>query len=215
MAKIKLLLADHNIVDREGLRCLLEKETDIDIIGETADGEETLNIIKSKKPDVVLLDISMPTLNGIGAIKTIKEASFKTEVVILTGSHKKTNIRDALQFGASGYLLKTGTLKTGTFSDLLTAIRSAKEQKYFLSPEISSDIIETYLGRDATASKGNGYEQLTKSEKPIFRMIAEGYTTDEVAERLSISPKTVAKHRMNIMEKLEIKNVAKLVRYAE
>ncbi len=209
MAKTKLILADHHVLDRQALRCLLEKETDIEILGESGDGEQLLEKIKSKKPDVVLLDISMPKLNGADAIHRIKEISSRIEIVVLTDSRKKTTIHEALNAGVSGYLLKTGTI-----TDLLSAIRAAKEKKYFLSPEINTDIIDTYLGRGGAASKTGRYEQLTKSEKRVFRLIAEGNTTNEIAEELAISPKTVAKHRMNLMEKLETKNTATLVRYA-
>ncbi|MGM0453712.1 MAG: response regulator [Thermodesulfobacteriota bacterium] len=209
MAKTKVLLADHNLVVREGVRCLLEKESDIEIAGECSDGEETLDRVKAKKPDVVLLDFAMPKLNGIDAIRKIKEASNKTEIVILTGYQKRTSIREALNAGVSGYLLKTSAI-----SDVIAAIRAAKAKKYFLSPEINADIIDTYLRKDGAKPQAGKYDQLTRREQEIFRMMAEGRTTNEIADALVISPKTVAKHRTNLMEKLEMKNTATLVRYA-
>lgn len=209
MAKTKILLADHHLVVREGLRCLLEKENDVEIVGECSNGAETIDRVKSKKPDVLLLDLSMPQLNGIDAVRQIKEASGKTEIVILTGHQKRSNIREALNAGVSGYLLKTSAI-----SDVLAAVRAAKDKKYFLSPEINADIIDTYLRKDSAKPKAGKYDQLTKREQTIFRMMAEGKTTNEIADALVISPKTVAKHRTNLMEKLEMKNTATLVRYA-
>ncbi len=209
MTRTKVLLADHNLVVREGLRCLLEKESDIEIAGECSDGEQTLDGVNDKKPDVVLLDLSMPQLNGVDAIRQIKETSKKTEIVILTDYQKRAGIREALNAGVSGYLLKTSAI-----SDVLSAIRAAKAKKYFLSPEINADIIDTYLRKDGTRAGAGKYDQLTRREQEIFRMMAEGRTTNEIADALVISPKTVAKHRTNLMEKLEMKNTATLVRHA-
>lgn len=209
MAKIKLMLADNHAMIREGLKTLMEKESDVKLAAETGDGIEMLEKVKESKPDVVLMDISMPGLSGIDSIRKIKEASGKTEVVILTMYQKRGYIREALHAGAMGYLLKTSPLE-----EVLGAVRSASSKKYFLSAEINADIIHNYLQKDTVEPFLSKYDTLTKREQAIFRMMAEGATANEIAGRLSISPKTVAKHRTNLMEKMEMKNTATLVRYA-
>lgn len=207
--KIKVHLADNQIVVRQGVNALLGKERDIEIVAETADGIETVETVKKVKPDVVLVESMLPRVAGIDIIRMIKEANRETEVVVLTTPQKKAHIRDALQVGALGYVLKTSSI-----TEVLAAIRAAYRKGYYLSPEISADIIDNFVKKRGTESDTGGYGRLSKRERQVFRMIAEGNTTDEIAELLNISPKTVAKHRMNIMEKMELKNVALLVRYA-
>lgn len=207
--KIKVQLADNQIVVRQGLNNLLSKERDIEVIAETADGMETVDMVKQVKPDVVLIESMLPSLAGIDAIRMIKEARPETEVVVLTTPQKKTHVRDALQVGALGYVLKTSSI-----TEVLAAIHAAHRKGYYLSPEISADIIDNFVKKRGEESDTGGYGRLSKRERQVFRLIAEGSTTDEIADELDISPKTVAKHRMNIMEKMDLKNVALLVRYA-
>ena len=207
--KIKVHLADNQIVVRQGLNALLAKERDIEIVAETADGLDTVETVKKAKPDVVLIESMLPRVAGIDVIRMIKEARQETEVVVLTTPQKKAHVRDALQVGALGYVLKTSSI-----TEVLAAIRAAYQKGYYLSPEISADIIDNFVKKRGSESETGGYGRLSKRERQIFRMIAEGNTTDEIAELVNISPKTVAKHRMNIMEKMELKNVALLVRYA-
>ncbi len=207
--KIKVQLADNQLVVRQGLSLLLSKERDIDIVAETTDGIETVEMVKKIKPDVVLIESMLPRLAGIDAIRMIKEARKETEVVVLTTPQKKAHVRDALQVGALGYVLKTSSI-----TEVLSAIRAAYRKGYYLSPEISADIIDNFVKKKGVESDSGGYGRLSKRERQVFRLIAEGNTTDEIAELLTISPKTVAKHRMNIMEKMDLKNIALLVRYA-
>lgn len=207
--KIKLQLADNQVVVRQGINSLLSREKDIDVVAETADGPGTLEMIKKLKPDVVLLEPALPNMTGVDLVRLIKEANNETEVVVLTAPQKKAHVRDALQVGALGYVLKTGSI-----AEVLAAIRAAYQKGYYLSPEISADIIDTFVKKRGVESETTGYGKISKRERQVFRLIAEGSTTDEIAEALEISPKTVAKHRMNIMEKMELKNVASLVRYA-
>ncbi|MGM0453713.1 MAG: response regulator [Thermodesulfobacteriota bacterium] len=207
--KIKVHLADNQIVVRQGLNALLAKERDIEIVAETADGLDTVETVKKAKPDVVLIESMLPRVAGIDVIRMIKEARRETEVVVLTTPQKKAHVRDALQVGALGYVLKTSSI-----TEVLAAIRAAYQKGYYLSPEISADIIDNFVKKRGSESETGGYGRLSKRERQVFRMIAEGNTTDEIAELTNISPKTVAKHRMNIMEKMELKNVALLVRYA-
>ncbi|MFW6052274.1 MAG: response regulator [Desulfosalsimonas sp.] len=209
MAKIKLMLADNHTVVREGLKALLERQTDIKVAAEAADGNELMGKLKEAKPDVLLLDVSMPNLAEAGTIERIRQTSKNTEVIILTMHQKQDYIRKALHAGARGYLLKTSP-----FEEVLTAIRTASNHQYFLSAEINADIINKYLKKDTGKPESGSYDQLTRREQEIFRMLAEGATANEMAGRLAISPKTVAKHRTNLMEKLNMKNTASLVRYA-
>lgn len=207
--KINVLLADNQIIVRQGINCLLAKEKDIEIAAETADGIQTVETVKKLKPDVVLLEPALPGMAGVDLVRMVKEANSETEVVVLTTPQKKAHVRDALQVGALGYVLKTGTI-----AEVVAAIRTAYQKGYYLSPEISADIIDTFVKKRGVESETTGYGKISKRERQVFRLIAEGSTTDEIAEALGISPKTVAKHRMNIMEKMELKNVASLVRYA-
>lgn len=209
MAKIKLMLADNHAVVREGLKALLEKETDIKVAAEAADGDEMMKKLKEIRPDVLVMDVSMPNLAGIKSIQRIREVSEKTETVILTMNQKQDYIREALHAGARGYLLKTSP-----FEEVLGAIRTAYNNKYFLSAEINADIINKYLKKQTDKLQLSTYDQLTRREQEIFKMVARGATANEIAGRLAISPKTVAKHRTNLMEKLNMKNTASLVRYA-
>lgn len=207
--KIKVQLADNQLVVRQGIQCLLTKEKDIDVVAETSDGIETVEAVKKTNPDIVLLEPALPGVAGVDLIRMVKEANSRTEIVVLTTPQKKAHVRDALQVGALGYVLKTSAI-----AEVLAAIRAAYQKGYYLSPEISADIIDTFVKKRGIESETTGYGRISKRERQVFRLIAEGATTDEIAEELKISPKTVAKHRMNIMEKMELKNVASLVHYA-
>ncbi len=207
--KIKVQLADNQLVVRQGIQCLLTREKDIDVVAETSDGIETVEAVKKTNPDIVLLEPALPGVAGVDLIRMVKEANSRTEIVVLTTPQKKAHVRDALQVGALGYVLKTSAI-----AEVLAAIRAAYQKGYYLSPEISADIIDTFVKKRGIESETTGYGKISKRERQVFRLIAEGATTDEIAEELKISPKTVAKHRMNIMEKMELKNVASLVHYA-
>ncbi|MFW5975583.1 MAG: response regulator [Desulfosalsimonas sp.] len=209
MAKIKLMIADNHILVREGLKALLGKESGIRVAAEASDGDEMMKKIRETRPDVVLMEISMPKLQAVEAICKIREISENTKVVILTMHQKQDYIREALNAGAMGYLLKTSR-----FEEVLAAIRAAYDNNYFLSTEINADIINNYLQKETRKPFMSTYDQLTRREQQIFRMVAEGATVNEIGDRLSISPKTVAKHRTNLMEKLNMKNTASMVRYA-
>jgi len=207
--KIKVQLSDNQLVVRQGISCLLSNEKDIEVAAETDDSTETVETVKKIKPDVVLLEPALPGMAGVDLVRMVKEANSDTEIVVLTTPQNRTHVRDALQVGALGYVLKTGAI-----GEVLAAIRAAARKGYYLSPEISANIIDTFIKGRGVDSETSGYGKISKRERQVFRMIAEGATTDEIAEALDISPKTVAKHRMNIMEKMALKNVATLVRYA-
>ena len=209
MDTIKILLADHHIMVREGLKALLEGESLFDVVGEAANSQEALERVKSEKPDIVLLDLTLPILTRFDMIQLIKDTSVHTSVIVVSNSIKQSHVRQALQGGAKGYILKTSD-----FSELVEAIQAVHEGNYYLSSEIKTDIIDHFIKQTDEGPVHDKYNLLTRREKEVFRMLISGNTTEEIAQLLFISPKTVAKHRSNLMEKLEIFNIASLVRYA-
>lgn len=209
METVKILLADHHLMVREGLKALLDGERAFKIVAEAANSEEALEFVKSEAPDITLLDLTLPIVSVFDIIQLIKEISSKTKVVVVSNSIKQSHVRQALQGGARGYILKTAS-----FTDLVEAIHTIHQGSYYLSAEIKTDIIDHFIKQTDEGPVHNKYNLLTKREKEVFRLLIAGSTTDEIARRLLISPKTVAKHRSNLMEKLEIYNIASLVRYA-
>ena len=209
MDTIKILLADHHLMVREGLKALLDREDLLEVIGEAANSQEALERVKSETPDIVLLDLTLPILTRFDMIQLIKEASAQTSVIVVSNSIKQSHVRQALQGGARGYILKTSA-----FSELVEAIQAVGQGSYYLSSEIKTDIIDHFIKQTDEGPVHDKYNLLTRREKEVFRMLISGNTTDEIAQLLFISPKTVAKHRSNLMEKLEIFNIASLVRYA-
>lgn len=204
-----ILIADHNSMVREGLVELLNKQEGFAVIGEAENSDDALLKVKKLQPDIVLLESMLPMFTDFDTIRLIYASSSKTRVIVMTDSLRQQDLRQALQGGAYGYILKTAP-----FSELLSAIKSAVNGEYYLSSEIKSDIIENFLKQTDESPVHNRYNLLTRREKEVFRIIISGHTINEVAEILNISPKTVAKHRASLMEKLEIYNVASLVRYA-
>ncbi|MCF8037037.1 MAG: response regulator transcription factor [Desulfobacteraceae bacterium] len=207
--KIQIILVDNQVVVRQGIRALLDREPDMEVALESADSSEALEKIKKKKPDIVVIEPTIPGFNGPDGVRRFKAASPASELLILTTEKNKKQVRESLQAGAKGYVLKTAP-----FSEILTAIRTVHGKEYYLSPEISAEIIDTFVKKDEVEAEANLYARLSRREQQVFRLIAEGATTAEVAGNLGISPKTVAKHRMSIMEKLMLKNTATLVHYA-
>ena len=207
--KIKLMIVDNQLVVRQGLKALLSKEADIEIVAELADANEAPAAISKTHPDVIVLETAALRAEGMDTVPFIQEAGSEAQIMILTCQSSKSLVRTALQAGARGYVLKTAS-----FAEVLGAIRSVHQKSYYLSPEISAEIIHTFVKKKRKDMQDEPYDRLSKRERQVFKLIAEGKTTDEIADLLTISPKTVAKHRMNIMEKLELKNTATLVRYA-
>lgn len=209
MDNVNIFLADHNLMVREGLVCLLNQESGFTVVGEAANGDDTISQMKKLKPGILLLEPGLPRFTDFDALRLIHSASSKTRIIIISGELKQQDVRKALQGGAVGYILKTAP-----FQELVEAIRSACKGDYYLSPEIKSGIIDNFLKQSDESPGQDKYHLLTRREKEVFRIIISGHTINEVAEILNISPKTVAKHRASLMEKLEIYNVASLVRYA-
>ena len=207
---INILLADDHTIVRQGLAKVLEAEPGFNVIGEARDGREAISRVEQLKPDVVLMDITMPLLNGIEATRQIKKSNPRTKVIILSMHSHNRFISELFSLGASGYLLKDSN---GT--DIINAINAAVRGDTYLSPSISRQVIEDYVALKRTkSSREDLYGQLSNREREVFQMIAEGRSTKEIAEILCVSVSTVKTHRSNIMEKLQMENVSQLIHFA-
>ncbi len=209
MKKIKLLVADDHKIFRQGIKKLLEEESDMQVVGEAANGREAVKRATELKPDVVLMDITMSNLNGLEATRQIKKALPNAKVIMLTMHKNEEYVLQSFQAGASGYILKEGAVE-----ELVSAIRSIHQDKSFLSPTISRTLIDAYLRKRETGKTETPFDLLTDREREVLQLIAEGHTNREVAKSLFISVKTVEAHRAHIMQKLNIHDIAKLVKYA-
>ncbi len=215
MSKTRILIADDHDVVRSGLRVLLRTSPDFSIVGEASDGEEAVRLTEKSTPDVVIMDISMPTLDGIAATKIIKERFPLVKVIILTVHEDEEYAFQVLRAGASGYVLKNAGKK-----DIFKAIESAMSGERFFSPGISKIIVESFIKRAEEqpvakiAPKTSPDRQLTNRETEVLKYIALGYTNRQIADTLFLSFRTVNTHRANIMQKLGIHETAGLVRHA-
>lgn len=207
--KINVLIVDDHAIVREGLYKLLSAQPDIRVVGEAESGMAALKIAISKQPDVMLLDIAMPGLNGLETIKLLKDKLPEAQIVILSMHAKESYVQQALEAGALGYVLKASSS-----SDILDAIHAAHRQEYFLSSKIRADVIESYLASRRHKPTVRGYDLLSEREQQVFRLVVEGKTTKEIADILCISPKTIEKHRSSISAKLGVHGRLELLRYA-
>ncbi len=209
MNKIRVLIADDHAVVRSGLRQLMGDQPDLEVVGEAGDGREALEKVKSLKPNVIVLDIAMPGVSGLEAAGLIKEAVPSCQIVVLTMHGKENFVRQVLSSGALAYVLKASPVQ-----DVLAAVRAAHRGEYFLSSKIEAEVVGAYLDHRREAPAVRGYDLLSEREQQIFRLVAEGNSTNQIAEVLCVSPKTVEKHRTNIMKKLGIKDRLDVVKYA-
>lgn len=207
--KIRVLIADDHAVVREGFRKLLEEQSDMTVVGEAGDGVQALKKAKNLTPDVALMDIAMPELSGLEAVKLIKEAVPITEVVLLSMHNKDAYVHQALASGAKGYVLKASPS-----SEVVEAIRKVRSGEYFLSSKINSKLITSFLKKQTEKPVESGYDLLSEREQQVFRFLVEGKSTSEIADILCISTKTVEKHRANTMKKLDLHNMVSMVKYA-
>jgi two-component system, NarL family, response regulator NreC len=207
--KISLLLVDDHAVVRVGLRMLLESEPDIEIVGEADSGSEALNQVTRYLPDVVLMDIGLPDFSGIDATREIKRLSPETAVIALTIHEDEEYFFKMLEAGASGYVPKRAAPE-----ELLTAIRAAAQGEVYLYPSLAKLLVKDYLHQGDSAREERTLDGLTAREQEILTLLADGASNSEIADSLSISPKTVARHRENIMRKLNLHSRSELVKYA-
>ena len=209
MKRIRVLIADDHIIVRDGLKQLLDNQQDMEVAGEAANGREALEKVKSLHPDVVLLDITMPEISGLEAVHLIRESVPETQIVVFSMHDKESYVRQALAAGAIGYILKMSPR-----TDILSAIRAASRREYFLSPQLKAVVIGKYLKSQEAIPCVRGYDLLSEREQQIFRFVAEGRTTGQIAGLLCISAKTVENHRTSLMGKLGIHDRFELLRYA-
>jgi DNA-binding NarL/FixJ family response regulator len=207
--KRRIFLAEDHTILREGLRMILTSHADYEVIGVAEDGREAVRGVERSKPDLIILDLSMPKMNGLEAIKDIKKISPKTKILVLTMHDKADYVLEVLKAGGDGYMLKYDTQ-----ADLMTAIKSILSGKQFLSPGVSKQVIEGYLKEGKNDKSKTSWDTLTKREREILKLIAEGYKNREIADYLCISEKTVVKHRANLMEKLDIHRASALTAFA-
>ena len=206
---LRIIIAEDHTILREGLRALFAGMAEMQVVGEAVDGMEAIRLCDELKPDLILLDLSMPRTNGLEALKEIKRSNPGIRVLILTVQKAEDYVRAALEAGADGYVVKESTS-----SELFLAIRSVAQGERFLSPAIATTVVSLYLGSRGDASLKSPFDALSSREREVLKLIAEGYRTREIAEYLCISPKTVEKHRGNLMEKLDLHNIPGLTAYA-
>lgn len=203
------MLADDHIVMRTGLSALLERQPNLEVVGESENGRETVELTGSLEPDVVIMDVGMPVLNGIEATKLIVADHPTTAVIILSMHSDESYVMRALKAGARGYLLKDSAP-----ADLLSAIQAVSQNKSFFSPKVSRILAEDYVRVLKQKGAVDSYDLLTDREREILQLLAEGKANKEVAAALNISPYTVETHRKHILEKLNLHNPAELILYA-
>ena len=209
MANLRLLLADDHTLFRQGLRKILEERPDWEVVGEAENGKIAVRKAVALEPDIAVLDIGMPVLNGIDATRQIVRKAPKVRVLILSMYSDEAYVTRALSAGATGYLLKDSAGK-----ELIKAISAVAQGAAYFSPAISRLMLDDYMRRAATSGVVDRYDTLSDREREIFQLVAEGKSNKEVAELLSISPATVETHRARVLQKLEVHNTAELVLYA-
>jgi two-component system response regulator NreC len=206
---MNILIADDHAVVREGLRQLFAAHPDMEVVGEAKDGQEALEKARLLRPDVTLLDIGMPRLSGLDAVRLIKEAVPETQIVVLSMYEKEAFVHQVFASGALAYVLKAASS-----SDVIEAVRAAHRGEYFLSSKIRAEVIGSYLESRKEEPSVRGYDLLSDREQQVFRLMVEGNSTTQIADILCVSPKTVEKHRANVMKKLGVRDLVAMVKYA-
>jgi DNA-binding NarL/FixJ family response regulator len=205
---IRILLADDHAIVRHGLSQSIQREKDMEVIGQAENGISTVEMVRELSPDIVIMDISMPDLNGMEATREIIRDFPQVKVIGLSMHSAKKFITEMFKAGASAYLLKDCK-----FEELAEAIRTVMSGKSYISPEISKEVVESYI-KTAEQKQSSVFSTLSKREREVLQLLAEGQTTKQIGLKLHISPKTVEAHRLRVMDKLDIDNVAQLTKYA-
>ncbi len=206
---IRVLIAEDHLMVRAGIRALLEKASDIQVLGEASNGQEAIEMAERLKPDVLIMDIMMPRLNGIQAAENIQTMKLHTEILLLSMYLEEGFVHQALQYGVKGYVLKSSVS-----DELLWAVRAVASGKTYLSSPIAEIIVESATNPRSISENSDPLSSLSPREKEILQLIAEEHTSVEIGKILFISEKTVEKHRARLMEKLNVRNLAGLVRMA-
>ncbi|MCF8083752.1 MAG: response regulator transcription factor [Deltaproteobacteria bacterium] len=203
-----MLVEDHTIL-RHGLRSLLTASGNMEIVGEAGDGQAAIRRILDTEPDLVLLDLNMPKMDGFSVLTEVKRQLPKTKILALTMYDDDAYVLDAFKAGADGYCLKSSG-----HNELMAAVESVLSGKRYISPEVSDKVLEGYLEANRTLKERTAWDSLTQREKEVLKLLAEGYQNKEIAEYLFISVKTVEKHRANMMQKLDLHSASALTSYA-
>lgn len=203
-----VIVEDHQLF-RDGIKSMLGKRDDIGIVGEAEDGIEAVKLIRKLKPDMVLLDLSMPKMGGISVLKEIKRELPDTRILLLTIHESDQHVLEAFDAGADGYCIKDSSRQ-----ELMIAVDSVLQGKTYISPGISDQVMEGFLSNRKRLKKKTSWDTVTQREREVLKLVAEGYANKEIGDLLHISVKTVEKHRANLIEKLDLHNVAQLTVYA-
>jgi DNA-binding NarL/FixJ family response regulator len=206
---VRLVLADDHTMIREGLKALIAQEAEFTVVGEADTGKEIVELARKTGAHVVIMDVSMPDLNGIEATRKLLKANPRIKVVALSGHANREFVREMLKAGASAYVLKSRA-----YEDLVRAIREVMNEKKYLSPDIARGVVDEYVEMSSSLGEKPAFVVLTDREREALQLIAEGKSTKEAAAALGVSIKTVETHRRNIMEKLNLQSVAELTKYA-
>jgi two-component system, NarL family, response regulator NreC len=207
--KCRVFIAEDHTILREGLKALLSSSGEFVVVGEAADGREAIKRVQDLTPDLVLMDLAMPRMHGLEAIRAIKGFAPDTTILVLTVHKSEEYVLATFQAGAHGYVLKEASHR-----ELVTAIKTVLKGKPYISPEISAMVLEGYLEGKKTLKSRTSWDALTRREREILKLIAEGFKNKEIADLLCISAKTVEKHRSNLMKKLDLHSVSALTALA-
>lgn len=209
MKRIRILIVDDHTLVRDGIKALLALATDIEVVGEAANGIEALEKVKEFAPDVVLMDLAMPIMGGLEATRRIRKEFTRTKVLALTQYDDADYVVPVIEAGARGFITKMSA-----FSELATAIQAVYRGESYLSPSAATALVEEFQVKRGAEGEKDPYQQLTNREREVLKLLAEGYTAREIADMLVVSPKTVEWYRTSLMEKLNIHNKTDLIKFA-
>jgi len=207
--KKRIVIAEDHTILRQGLKALLKANDNLEVVGEAEDGLEAIRCVEKKNPDLLLLDLNMPKMDGISVIKEVKKRHHETKIIVLTMHKQEEYILEAFKSGAEAYCLKASS-----HDELIMAINAVLSEKFFVSPEISGKVLEGFMEGQKSIKKKSSWDSLTQREKEVLKLVGEGFQNKEISDYLCISVKTVEKHRANIMEKLDLHSASALTAYA-